>query len=151
MTVRVRAGSVGTPQTRWRAERLQELRRAELETVRKQAEQWRIGLAGFVTVILTASLVSGRTLITGHKTGIQITIGVLMLATVTATASGIFLSTRAANGFPVRPRHLTMADLILDDRLAARRSSSDLRAAIITAGLGLLFITVAAAFVWFGP
>lgn len=151
MTIRVRPGPVGTPLTRWRAERLQELRRTELEHIRKQAEQWRTGLAGFVTVVLTASLVSGRTLVTGHTTATQIVIGALMLAAILATAAGVFLSTRAAHGFPSRPRRLTTEDLILDDRLAARRSARDLRAAIITAGAGLLLLTVAVAVVWFGP
>ncbi|UOZ05554.1 hypothetical protein [Amycolatopsis sp. WQ 127309] len=119
--------------------------------MRKQGEQWRTGLAGFVTVILTVSLVSGRTPLTGHRTGTQIAIGVLMLAAVVATAAGIFLATRAANGFPSRPRRLTAEDLILDDRLAARRVAHDLRTAVLVSGAGLLLITVAAAVVWFGP
>jgi hypothetical protein len=46
---------------------------------------------------------------------------------------------------------LTAADLIIDDRLAARRGARDLRAAILTAGAGLLLITAATAVVWFGP
>ncbi|MET8988164.1 hypothetical protein ABZW49_22180 [Nonomuraea wenchangensis] len=151
MTVKVRPGPVGTPLTRWRAERLQELRRTELEHMRKQGEQWRTGLAGFITVILTAALVSGRTLITGHRPGTQVVIGILMLAAILAGAIGIFLSTRAANGFPRRPRRLTTEDLILDDRLAARRGARDLRTSILAAGAGLLLFTAATAVVWFGP
>ncbi|GAB3979302.1 hypothetical protein GCM10029978_074320 [Actinoallomurus acanthiterrae] len=104
-----------------------------------------------MTVILTAALVSGRTLITGHATATRIVIGILMLAAVATAATGIFLSTRAAHGFPPRPRKLATEDLILDDRLAARRSARDLRAAVITAGVGLLMLTIAVAVVWFGP
>ncbi|SNT66243.1 hypothetical protein SAMN05421812_13524 [Asanoa hainanensis] len=151
MTIKVRPGPVGTPLTRWRAERLQELRRTELEHIRKQGEQWRTGLAGFITVVLTAALVSGRTLIAGHRPGTQAAIGILMLTAVLATASGIFLSTRAAHGFPARPRRLTIDNLVLDDRRAARRSARDLRAAILTAGSGLLLFIAAIAVVWFGP
>ena len=134
MTIKVSAGPPSTPLSRWRSEQLQERRRTELEHLRKQAEQWRTGLSGFVTVILTASLVSGRNLLTGQPLPLRVAIGVLLLTSVLATATGVFLSTRAAHGIPPRrPRRLSVEDLVLDDRLAARRGARDLRAAMMSA------------------
>jgi hypothetical protein len=121
MTIRVAPGPAGTPESRWHSERLQELRRAELARVRHQAEQWRAGLGGFVTVVLTASLLSGRSTVSALATWTRIIVGVLMLASLLAALAGVFLSTRAANGLPsgARPQP-TVSELVLEERLAAR-------------------------------
>jgi hypothetical protein len=47
----------------------------------------------FVTVVLTASLLSGRSSVSALATWTRIIVGVLMLASLLAALAGVFLST----------------------------------------------------------
>jgi hypothetical protein len=56
------------------------------------------------------------------------------------------------NGLPsgARPQP-TVSEFVLEDRLAARRSATDLRTAITIAGASLCLLIAAVGFIWFGP
>jgi hypothetical protein len=152
MTIKVSPGPPGTPDSRWYAQRLQELRHDELARIRRQAEQWRAGLAGFVTVILTASLLSGRSTVSGLSLDSRIAVGLLMLGSVSSAVTAVFLSTHAAHGLVAgRTGRPTMAELVLEDRITARQSARDLRAAVLLTAASLFLLIGAIALVWFAP
>jgi hypothetical protein len=76
----------------------------------------------------------------------------VMLSAVLVTAVGAVLALFAAAGYPVR-RGLPadLAELALRERLATRRSTRLIRAAIPCGLVGALLICVAAGFGWFAP
>lgn len=150
MSVRVRPGPVGTPLSRWRARRLQELRRDELALVRRTSEQWRTGLAAYLLLILTTSLTSGKDVVAERSVLPKILIGVFLLVAVLVAAAGIMFGNCAANGTLTRTSEAPSAvDLMVHDRLLAQTAMRNLRRSMTSAAVSCSALLIGIGLLWY--
>lgn len=135
---------------RW-AQRAQELKFTQLDSARKQAEGWRVGLSGLTALLGTALIVKGRDNITsltpGFRWGVVILLGVALTLLVTAT----LLAIRASSGMPDENILLSGESLRSWTLGEVGRISIAIRRATWLATLGVACLTVAIGSAWLGP
>lgn len=131
-----------------RAEELQELRRTELERVRKTAENWRTGLAGLLALIATVTVVKGRDTITDLASWAKVAVGIALLVALICAAVGGYLALRAAYGWPEQAPTSEQRKWRYQRSLEAVR---DLRRARNLTAATLVFLVAAIGLTWYSP
>jgi hypothetical protein len=124
----------------------------ELREIRAVAANWRTALAAMLALVTTVSVVRGRDSIVGLAPAAQVSVGVLLLVAVVAAATGAFLSSRSAFGFPGEEEaSRRLSDLIAAERARVRRAVRDLRASVVLTFVTLALIIASVGVVWYGP
>ena len=80
--------------------RLDEAARASLDTVHTMATDWRTGMAGLITLVTATLLFQGKGSINDYSRGVQVTLGVLVVASLAASVASLLLFLTAAHGRP---------------------------------------------------
>lgn len=127
---------------------------SQLTDVRKCAENWRNGLAAMIGLITGFSVIKGPEDVSGLEPWAAITVGVLILLSISVATYGAWKSVAAAYGTPrvitSRDFHkeggidglkLVLATQAVKDLLHARRATI----------AALVLLTAAVGFTWYGP
>jgi hypothetical protein len=142
----------------------------QLADVRKAAESWRTGLAGFLAILVAVFFIKGKDSFDDISgTGWRTALAVLLLVSAAFALYGAYRALRAAYGTPrdehlgeipllFRHLHPTTARYIYDygtvsawHYAAARVAVNDLRQAKVATIGSLLAFTAAASITWFAP
>jgi hypothetical protein len=135
----------------WWANKAQELRFHQLETVRRQAETWRTGLAGLTALVGATLLVKGRDNLVGLSWPYPMLIAIILGLASAALVAATLRALRAASGMPGDECLLTGEDLeawtSAEVALAQRGIAVARR---LTVG-GLCALAAAIGLAWFAP
>lgn len=133
------------------ARRAHELRFHQLEATRKQAESWRIGLAGLTALFSAVLVVKGRDDLTRLATPFAQLVAALyalaLLALVVATLSAV----RAASGAPGDTCLLTGEDLEAWTRRETVQAGQKIVLARWSSLFGVCLVAAATGLAWFAP
>jgi hypothetical protein len=149
MAVRVTAGPPSTAASRAASQQQQDLRAHELNLIRKQAANWRNGLAALLGLVAGIAVIKGSSQTSTFPTNIKIAATIGMLAVLAFASVGAFLGMRAAYGLPKR-RTLEgdLDGLLAYDRARVRRAVRDLRLTIAATFLAIVSLAFTAAVSW---
>lgn len=135
---------------RW-AQLAQETQFHQLDSLRRQAEGWRTGLAGLTALLGAVLIVKGRSDISNLAPGVRYLVVVLLAVAFILLVAASLLALRAASGWPDDKIYLTGESL----RAWHAEESSRIRAGIRTAArlmvAGLVVLAGAVGLTWLGP
>lgn len=141
---------MSTDDWRWE-QKAQRLRFDQLDIARKQAENWRTGLAGVTTLLSAVLIVKGRDNVSDLSTPYRWTVTVLFGVALGCLAVATVLALRAASGTPTRQSLLSGKDLSTWTAGEVLRIRSALTwAAMLTIG-GVALVAAAVGTAWLSP
>jgi hypothetical protein len=127
---------------------------AQLADVRSLAQKWMGGVTALFSLFSLAGITFTRSTVTGLGTGWQVLIAIFALAAAVLAALAVYLSYRAAYGWPIT--HVISDNDQLRDWFAARQAAPRVQTELMKLGmlaaagaLGALLVTVG--LLWFAP
>lgn len=141
---------MSTDDWRWE-QKAQRLRFEQLEVARKQAENWRTGLAGMTTLLGAVLIVKGRDNISDLQTPYRWAVTILFGLALTGLATATMLAVRAASGTPTRQSMLSGRDLSAWTAREVPRIRRTLAGAAMLSLSGVALSTIAVGLAWLGP
>jgi hypothetical protein len=142
------------PQLATAAEELQAAGTAQLADVRSLAQKWMGGVTALFGLFSLAGIIFTRSTVTGLGTGWQVLIALFAFIAVVLAAGAVYLSYRAAYGWPVT--EVIYDNDQLRDWHAAQQAAPRVQAGLMKQGvlaaagaLGALVVTVM--LLWFAP
>ncbi|MFI6231849.1 hypothetical protein ACIBCR_31590 [Micromonospora echinospora] len=129
----------------------QETQFHQLESVRKQAEGWRTGLAGLTALLAAVLVVKGRSDVSGLAPTARYLVVALLAVAFALLVTASLLALRAASGWPDDRIYLTGEALRAWHASESARIRARIRDAARLMVFGLLILAVAVGVTWLGP
>ncbi|MEH1016351.1 hypothetical protein V6U90_25005 [Micromonospora sp. CPCC 206060] len=135
---------------RW-AQLAQETQFHQLDSLRRQAEGWRTGLAGLTALLGAVLIVKGRSDISNLAPGVRYPVVVLLAVAFILLVTASLLALRAASGWPDDEIYLTGESLRAWHAEESDRIRTGIRRAARLMVAGLVVLAVAVGLTWLGP
>ncbi|MBO4208843.1 hypothetical protein [Micromonospora echinofusca] len=135
---------------RW-AQLAQETQFHQLDSLRRQAEGWRTGLAGLTALLGAVLIVKGRSDISNLAPGVRYLVVVLLAGAFVLLVTASLLALRAASGWPDDEIYLTGESLRAWHAEESERIRTGIRRAARLMVVGLVVLAAAVGLTWLGP
>ncbi|MEU4245706.1 hypothetical protein [Actinoplanes sp. NPDC026619] len=135
---------------RW-AEKAHQLRFAQLDVVRRQAESWRTGLTGITALLGAVLIVKGRGDLVGLVVSYQVAMLCLFGLALSVLVAATMLAVRASSGLPGDEVLLAPEDLERWTDGEIRAAQRCIRRAQLLTVVGVVAVAVAAGLLWTAP
>jgi hypothetical protein len=133
------------------AQKAHQLRYAQLDIARRQAEAWRNGLAGITTLLSASLVIGGRADVAGLATPYPVVLTALFGAGLAGLVTGTLLAVRAASGAPGDECLLAGEDLERWTAAEVRRVRWAITAASVLTVIAIGAIAIGVGVSWLAP